>query len=97
MVRNMMAAVLGLVALAAGPMASTARAETPRQAWLADHPIADARYQAWRENHPFRSGWDFVGPAAPVAVDPVRVGPVVVDPVVDPVVRAYRFGWRWYR
>ena len=63
MVRNgILAAVLGLAALAAGPAASTVRAETPRQVWLQNHPAAAARIWAakhpaaagtvWREKHP---------------------------------------------
>jgi hypothetical protein len=97
MVRTALAMVLGLGMLAAGPLASTARAETPRQAWLENHPYAAARI--WDENHPYRSGLlPYVPPADRVVVEPVA--PVVVDPVapvvVDPVIRVYR-PWRWYR
>ena len=92
MVRYMIAAALVVAALAAGPTASTARAETPRQVWLQNHPIAAENI--WAENHPYRAG---LLPYVP-SVNRVVVGPVVVDPiVVDPIVRVYRPGYRWVR
>ena len=92
MVRTALATALVLTALAAGPVASTARAETPRQVWLQNHPIAAENI--WAENHPYRSGLlPYVPPVDRVVVDPVVPAPVVVDPIV----RVYHPFWRYYR
>ena len=104
MVRTALATAFVLAALAAGPAASTARAETPRQVWLQNHPVAAENI--WADNHPFRSGLlPYVPPVDRVIVDPVgRVGPIVADPIVrvgpivaDPIVRVYHPFGRWYR
>ncbi|HVS38788.1 MAG TPA: hypothetical protein VMS17_24745 [Gemmataceae bacterium] len=91
MLRTALVTAAALAALAVGPLASTARAETPRQVWLQNHPIAAANI--WAENHPYRSGLlPYVPPA-----DRVIVGPVVAPPVVvDPIVRVYHPFWRFY-
>jgi hypothetical protein len=92
MKRTALAMVFGLTALAAGPLASTARAETPRQVWLQNHPIAAENI--WAENHPYRSGLlPYFPPANRVVVDPI----VRVGPIVDPIVRVYHPFYRWYR
>ncbi len=61
MMRTVIVMALGLGALAAGPLAPAARAETPRQVRLENHPVAAARAQVWRVNHPFPAGWPIIG------------------------------------
>ena len=94
MMRTTLAAVvLGLGAVLAGPAGSTARAETPREAWLENHPRIAAG--VWAEDHPYRSGLlPYATPVERVVVDPVVP---VVPVVVDPVVRVYHPFRRWYR
>ncbi len=82
MLRTALATALALAALATGPLASTARAETPRQVWLQNHPIAAGNI--WAENHPYRAGL-------------LPYGPPVDRVVVDPIVRVYHPFRRWYR
>ncbi len=60
MLRTAIVMALGLGALMVGPLAPAARAETPRQVRLANHPVA--AYHQHFENHAFRYGRSFVGP-----------------------------------